>query len=261
MERYVNVRLVRRLGRCWQRSNANEEGLTLLEVLMAIIVVGISVSAVTPAFVLALATRVQSQRAEQAMQLAQEAIDRARIVMELGAVDDPGTPAVDDGIRANLLPADAGDGDLDAVAGAPDVFLAADDANCLNDYGNQPAVTEACSVDINNDGEADFAVQTYLANAIEHPTIPDELVAFDIGVRVYASEAVENIADLSTEPASVGLSNNPRGGETSSGRSRYLFAPLAVVYSTVVRSEEQNSLCDYYNYQGTDPLGVGLTCD
>ena len=252
---------LRHLTQPWLRAKTNEAGLTLLEALMAIIVIGITVSAITPAFVLALATRVQSQKAEQAMQLAQDEIDKARIAMELSAVDDPSTSDPDDGDRAELLPIDAGNGDIDEVEEAPAGILQPDDANCQGDYGMRPQPNQACLVDINGDGDADFAVQAYLGNVLNLPNI-NGLAAFDIGVRVYDRLAVEDgdLANLRTEPARVGLTSNPRTNEGSS----YLSAPLAVIYTTIVRSEERNSLCEYYQYQGVtfDQLNDrGLTCD
>ncbi|NER83155.1 MAG: type II secretion system protein [Leptolyngbya sp. SIO1D8] len=265
---------VERLLKQWFQSNNPEAGLTLIESLIAIIVIGLTVSAITPAFVLAVATRVQSQRTEQANQIAQDEIDKARIVMELGTVDDPGTPDVE--TRESFLPVDAGDEDVDAVE-APGTFLSLTNAGCLrDDLDDLPGVEEACSIDINGDGEADFAVQTYRVNSY---TAPDgEIAAFEMGVRVYAYEATKDPdatgdgdvdgIDVNTERASAGLTSGPRNNE----RGSYRFAPLAVVYATLVRSEEENSLCDYYQTVGlkegltpaqveADLAAKGVTCD
>ncbi|MBE7385370.1 MAG: hypothetical protein F6J95_028720 [Leptolyngbya sp. SIO1E4] len=253
---------IRRLMRQWLKTTANEGGLTLLETLVAIIVIGLTVSAITPAFVLAVATRVQSQKAEQASQLAQDAIDKARVVMELGSVEDLGAGGVA-AVREDFLPLDAGDVAATTV-GAPSRFLRLDNDSCEG-AAAQPASDEACSVDINGDGEADFAVQAYRVNSFAAPS--GELAAFDMGVRVYAYDATRDPADdgtadvavteLNTERASAGITNRARDDRGNG----YRFAPLAVVYTTIVRSEEDNSLCEYFENQGVDPVSRGLTCD
>ncbi len=61
-----------------------QQGFTIIESLMAIIVVTILLVGITPPIFLVVGTRVQNQRAEQAMQLAQLEIDRVRVLMERG---------------------------------------------------------------------------------------------------------------------------------------------------------------------------------
>ncbi|MGF1522739.1 MAG: hypothetical protein ACFBSF_10545 [Leptolyngbyaceae cyanobacterium] len=240
--------------RCAKRSDA-EGGLTLLEALMAIIVIGLAVSAITPSFVLALATRVQSQRAEQAAQLAQDQIDEARLIMELDSVEDPDDPGTVD--REDFLPVDTGDTGDTALreVDAPTIFLDVEDGSCSPVI--QPAETQACLVDVDGDDEDDFAVQAYRVNSY---TSPNGLAAFEMGVRVYHVAAEANLGSLSTDRTTVGLSSGPRG---DSDRG-YRIAPLSVVYTTIVRSEAENALCDYFAQQGLDEaelVNKGLTCD
>ena len=255
---------LRRLLHRALKSRGLDEGLTLLEALMAIIVIALTVSAITPAFVLALATRVQSQRAEQAAQLAQKQIDEARLIMELDSVDDPNT---DDGdptndtdveIREDFLPLDTGDAEVEDVD-APTAFLPIADAKCDGSLF-QPDETEACQVDVDGDDNADFAVQVYRVNSYSSP---NGLVAFQMGVRVYHIQASANLGNLRTERTSVGLSSGPYNNEERSYRS----APLSVVYATIARSEADNALCDYFqdpsqgNLSDTQAANKGLTCD
>lgn len=270
--------VVRHLTRLGLRVD-KDEGLTLLETLVAIIVIALTVSAITPAFILTVATRVQSQRAEQAMQLARSEVDKVRLAMELGSVDDPTTPNPDDGDRLLLLPADAGAVDPDDVA-APTTFVAATDASCSNTYGNQPGVAEACAIEISCDVadadcdvDADFAVQVYRVNSFASP-VTGEVAAFQMGVRVYAYEATRDenadgtanvdvtLADPDVGLAGAGLTTNPRNRESDDGTTgrSYRYAPLAVIYTTVFRGEEDTSLCDYYRFLGEDPVAEGLNC-
>lgn len=248
------------------------QGLTLLETLVAIIVITLTVSAITPAFVLTVATRVQSQKAEQAMQLARDEIDKARVIMELGEVTDAnGNPTE----RANFLPGDVTGVTDPSEVGAPTVFLAADTQSCTDPLQKSAlSFNEACAIEIDCDiaqGEdcldADFAVQTYRVGSFPNSTVGD-VVAFDIGVRVYAYDATKDVTDdgsqdvnvqgLSTNLARAGLTTNPRTFENGSYRN----APLAVIYTTITRSEEDESLCDYYEFldPGVDLAAEGLNC-
>ncbi len=65
------------------RSNSSS-GLTLIECLVAIIIVSLTVLAITPPILLATGTRVQSRRAEQANHIAQSEVDRLRLLVERG---------------------------------------------------------------------------------------------------------------------------------------------------------------------------------
>ncbi|MEM9817765.1 MAG: prepilin-type N-terminal cleavage/methylation domain-containing protein, partial [Cyanobacteria bacterium P01_D01_bin.6] len=68
-------------------SLSDESGLTLIECVMAIVVVGLMGAAIAPMMVASVATRVQSQKAEQALELAQGEIDRVRIQFEQNNLD------------------------------------------------------------------------------------------------------------------------------------------------------------------------------
>lgn len=262
--------LARWLHRGVRSARANESGLTLLEALVAIIVIGITASAITPAFVLAVATRVQSQRVEQAMQLAQSEVDKARLIMELGTIPDI-DDTEDPETRQSYLPLNVDDVDSLREVGAPAKFLKLDHENCEgDDPTKKPDPTEACAVDVDGDDRADFAVQVYRIN----PTLTadgSDIVAFDLGVRVYAFEATRDpdatgendvtVDELLTVRASAGLTSNTDDGEV---RANYRYAPLAIVYTAMARSETANSLCEQYRAQGLDEDAIaakGVECD
>ncbi|MEL6382667.1 MAG: hypothetical protein AAFQ89_09365 [Cyanobacteria bacterium J06626_18] len=264
MQRMSQTAMGRVVAKLLRQNPDEDSGLTLLETLVAIIVIALTVSAITPAFVLALATRVRSQRIEQAMQLARNEVDNVRLAMELTAVDNPNTAGITE-TRVDLLPEDVGTGEPRDVP-APTSFIDLEDAKCTR--ATKPASGEACMVSIDRidttapDKGADFAVQAYRVNSYT-PTGSTDPVAFEIGVRVYAYEAIENAAagNLTTVPTSAGLTSGT-DGETSS----YLSAPLAVIYTTIIRSEDREALCEYYqlpdvNPTGTDPISKGLKCN
>ncbi len=62
----------------------SEEGVSLIEALVGIMIITLVLSASAPPILLAAATRIQNQRAEQAMQIAQRELDRVRLLIEQG---------------------------------------------------------------------------------------------------------------------------------------------------------------------------------
>ncbi|MBT9315564.1 type II secretion system protein [Leptothoe spongobia] len=207
---------------------ADNQGLTLVECLVAITVIGVSVAMISPVVLLAVGTRVQSQRTEQALQLAQSEIDKLRLVIERG--DSSNIAAVN-----ALLPATPAGinsvADFEASVPPPeDIELTA-----ANRY--QTDLNFAKPVDIDSDGTTDFAIQLFRNST----TTTTSGVALDFGVRVYTANALDKpAADLGTEAARV----QGRGLSTGSAATN----PLAVLYTTVIKSDTATSLCDYYNY-------------
>ncbi|MEW6498819.1 MAG: prepilin-type N-terminal cleavage/methylation domain-containing protein, partial [Cyanobacteriota bacterium] len=130
-----------------------EQGLTLLECLVGIMVLAVIVSAITPPLLIAYASRVQNYRTEQALQAAQAEINRVRLLIEAGKFGE------DD--IAKLPPKraqTAQEFDLDNLVGAP----AQQNGNCpqQNVTGSTPQ-TNWCGIDTNNDGNLDLALQSF----------------------------------------------------------------------------------------------------
>lgn len=203
---------------------SKEAGLTLLECIIAIVVVGVVGVTIAPAMVVSVATRVQSQKAEQALQLAQGEIDQIRLEMERdGQIPD------DRIALATVAYTDLAD------AGAPTGLT-------TNDI---PTLVQAREIDLDNDGDADFAIQVFRSQ--EDVSVTDAsgdtfLQAFGLGVRVYDIEAFNSGETLLTDEGSLGFTS------TEGDRERN---PLAVLYTTVNSSETGNSFCDYVEF--TDP--------
>lgn len=225
---------------------ANNQGLTLIECLVAIVMVALVSSAITPALVISVATRVQSQRAEQALRIAQSEIDRVRLLAEQSQPDpndaDLRQTRLVEVTRANsatfvpIAPAALTEATVDTqpgpARGAPVARTAL--ANV-----NQTFRQEL--------GGNDFAVQVYRTQGLVRNGEP---LAFAVGVRVYDISAVESAGagNLSNEPLSLAV----RGGE---GQRRE--RPLAALYTTVAVSERGGSLCDFILF--TDTGGNAVT--
>lgn len=198
-----------------------EQGFTLLESLVGVLVITVVAVVITPPILISTATRIQNRRAEQAMQIAQAEVDRIRVFVEQGGDYSAKLPPILTGTINN--------GNIAEVA-APTTFVT---TRALSDS------TKAFGVDVDNDGQVDFYVQTFRdndANAIVTGAT-STLVAFQMGVRVYSK--VAQVGNLQKEIASLKFT-------TSFGSQE--FKPLAVVYTTISRSDAKISLEKYKQY-------------
>lgn len=203
-----------------------EAGLTLVECIMAIVVLGIVGAAIAPMLMISVASRINSQKSEQALQLAQGEIDRVRVLMERG-----------EGDSIEMPPATGDDTDVNDVP-APDTLETA--------FADVNAVTDARAVDIDGDGEDDFAIQSYTTKTFYVEGIPQ---VFDLGVRVYDVRAFTSGQNLGTDEASLALTNN--AGERTQ-------LPLSVLSTRVFFGENGQSFCNYIEFADSSadkPLG------
>ncbi|NJR37661.1 MAG: hypothetical protein HC781_01030 [Leptolyngbyaceae cyanobacterium CSU_1_4] len=219
-------------GQCLKSS---EQGLTLLECLMAVMVMGLTMAMITPPLVIAAATRVQNRQAEQAMQIAQGEVDRVRATL-----------ARENGQNLTLarLPAIATvSSNLEAVAppARPSTSspMKSSATTCgITNYNNgqQIAINQGLRVDVDGDCKADFFMQTFrTAGTIRgSASTPSD---FQLGVRVYSILAATSSGSLETKPASL---------QIVSGQGNRRTRPLAVLYTPFSQSDQGNALCSYH---------------
>jgi prepilin-type N-terminal cleavage/methylation domain-containing protein len=218
-------------------SKVREEGLTLMECLVAIVVIAITVAAIGPMLVFTVATRVQNQKTEQALQLAQGEIDKVRLVVEQGG--DYGGK-----LRGlSLLAAPASISSPTAVA-VPTAFIAS--------TASTTAITQARRIDTDGDGDNDFAIQLFRTQGIELPSQTAGITAstpvvFNIGVRVYDARAESNLGSLVASTTSLTFTS----GEGNRGRR-----PLAVLYGQIAQGDRDGSLCQYWEFTGSTPTNL-----
>ncbi len=216
------------------KSKKTEQGLTLMECLVAIAVIALTSAMIGPPLVLAAATRLQNRRAEQALQLAQGEVDRVRALVSLSQH------------QRQVLPAIAGAADLDAVpapANASAQMQSVD--NACSDYDGTPlAVTQVLPIDIDGDCEEDFLMQVFrnegdISNAENNRGTSGRPSTFNMMVRVYTSSARDNLggAALETDPASLRF---------TSGQGNQRTKPLAVITSEMSWSDADGSLFCYH---------------
>lgn len=220
--RLLRSQRVRAVG---DRANTTD-GFTILEALVAMVVAAIMIAVITPPMFLATAARVQQRRAQQSLQLAQSEIDRVRATVERGAYTATELPTAVGATLANVAAASTVHGQLKSTSSS----------GCNAYNGSTVASSALLPIDINGDCTSDYLVQSFRTTGPPGTAVP--VTGFQMEVRVYADipQLRANLGQLTATPARLS-SNGGFGGATRQ--------PLAVLRSTIVRPDTQNSLQDY----------------
>lgn len=250
----------RSLTLCWKepRHSETEQGLTLIEGLLAMVIIAITVVSISPPIFWATATRVQTQRAEQAQKIAQGEIDRVRNIVERNEVrtDDQKLrlpPSISGATESDVR--NRASGKFPAAPNAPKAqgkVMSIRDCGSSNDDGTASSTaSKFIQIDTNGDCRADYLVQTFRSQGLDQERNPfqgnanQDLAAFVMGVRVYAviAEPALTSGKGKTDPATLRATN---------GLGNQLDRPLAVMYSTIVRSTDSKNLELYQKLCGSD---------
>jgi type II secretory pathway pseudopilin PulG len=223
-----------------------EEGLTLIEGLIAIVIVSITVVMITPPIFWATASRVQTRRAEQALQIAQGEVERVRSLVERGTIQQLSATAA----LEQLPPTQAGL-DEEEVRQAGQVLapkaaktgLVTSLKNCTSTTINTGSTNEYAQVKIDTDASADcepnFLVQVFRSQGLDrdgNPVAAGQVpTAFVMGVRVYAAVAKDELTAGRGKEQQASLKG-------TSGLGQQKNFPLAVFYSTIVPSSQSGNL-------------------
>ncbi|MBW4513101.1 MAG: hormogonium polysaccharide secretion pseudopilin HpsB [Scytonematopsis contorta HA4267-MV1] len=171
-----------------------ERGFTIIESLMAIVVVSILLAAIAPVLSLSVATRVQSRRIELATQAARAYIDGVRSK----TITEPTSIAT---TSISAFPAPTTTGELTCSA---------------NSYCSAPSGTSLYCVDFDGNGRCDMGsvtdmiVQAFRYNRNATATASN---GYSLGIRVYRADAFRTSTTLFTN------SNNPRTSNANSGQN------------------------------------------
>ena len=246
-----SLSLTQRVAASRRRS---DQGLTLIEGLVAIVVVSITLVSITPPIFWATGTRVQNRRAEQALQLAQGEIDRVRTIVDQGQA------------TIKLLPPPVVGADNIRLANSVSVPTRAKSGivtvnpRCRTtaNNGESPALDEYIEINTDpNPGDPDdckpnFLMQTFRStgldgngNPVPGSAIPE---GFVMGVRVYSFVAKDNLINRTATGEQASLKG-------TNGLGNQLTRPLAVQYSTIVRSNASKTLSIYRELCPKDGLG------
>ncbi|MCU0551888.1 MAG: type II secretion system GspH family protein [Leptolyngbya sp. Prado105] len=226
----------------------SDQGLTLIEGLIAIVIIAITLVSITPPIFWAVASRVQTQRAEQSLQIAQGEIDRVRALVERNEVGSTQFSLLPP-VQAGATESDLRNKTSSAFPVAPTTAKAASAVRSIrdcsaaggNDDGNSGSASSFFRVDSSGDCRTDYLVQTFRSQGLDQNgnvfqgTSGQELAAFVMGVRVYAAVAEPSLTSSRGKTDAVSLKG-------TSGLGNQLDRPLAVMYSTIVRSTDSSNL-------------------
>jgi type II secretory pathway pseudopilin PulG len=232
-----------------------DQGLTLIEGLVAIIVITVTLVSITPPIFWATGTRVQNRKAEQASQLAQGEVDRVRTLLERGGYTLAQLPPIAPGANnANIRQA--------GIAPAPTASsgtMVSSNSTCNTDTGIPPAFGRYTAIDTDNlpgPCRAEFLIQTFRSPGVDENGAELTLAStslphgFVMGVRVYASVAETELAAGRGQTQQASLKG-------TSGLGGQRFRPLAVQYTTIVRSSASQNLSVYRTLCPTTSRGTG----
>ncbi|MDJ0795841.1 MAG: hormogonium polysaccharide secretion pseudopilin HpsB [Calothrix sp. MO_167.B12] len=199
-----------------------DSGFTILESLVAVVVVAVLMAAIAPAIVLSAAIRVQSRRVELATQAAKTYIEGVRT----GAISAGNAAlAVDTNTYSSLnaFPAPA----------VGTLTCSTDNAYC-----SAPTANLFC-IDGDNDGSGctlssgkDFIVQAFRYNTAS----TDATTGYLLGVRVYRADGFRNDGNLTKAPTKQGTVTGGLGDRK---------APLVEITTEISsQTDSFNELCD-----------------
>ena len=217
-------------------------GFTLIESLVAIVVISITLVAITPPIFWATGTRVQNRRAEQALALAQGEIDRVRAEVERGGGITPLDLPTSVGATATFTSYE-GPAPTAAWSKVRSTDPLKNTAEVVTSGVSRfPAANEYISVDTDGDGTADFLVQVFrdigVCDSTPTPCAAADVPRiFNMTVRVYSAIAKgSTLAKLENKRASL---------TGTTGTKQAKDRPLAVLSSQVARSVNSKTLGQY----------------
>jgi len=243
-----------------QNRAVKEQGLTLIECLVAVFVIGLTVTLITPPLFIAAATRAQNRRAEQALQIAQGEVDRIRVMVARGNHTLANLPKTI-GTTLQAYPPPTG-----FVAGS---LLKTSSNTCptsvvrYDDRAIDP--DKALKVDVDGDCTPDFFIQVFRTAGTVTADQSTRNVAdptqakpsdFQLGVRVYSM-----LADGTATGNSWGNLTSPvvqASLQMTNGEGSQRKRPLAIIYTPFSWSDQSTTLCDYF--QDNNPQALPGSC-
>jgi len=254
---------------------STEDGLTLLECLIAIAVVGITAALILPPLFLATGTRVQNRRAEQAFQLAQEEINRLQAMAANGDHQRNRLPvaAVTGTFRTNLaagsirqVPPPRGGpwgGEMRSASGSCNTYAPFNPSNPAAVVDIVP-LNQALAIDVDADCTADFYMQVFRdfgtysdreigTGSLASPPPTARPSVFRAAVRVYSTVPNRAPTSWASMPAPV----IPASLQFTSGEGNQRERPLAVMNSLITWSSAPFAACAM-QYQTATETGLTL---
>ncbi|BAZ51238.1 hypothetical protein NIES4103_38870 [Nostoc sp. NIES-4103] len=213
-----------------QPSLSSQSGFTIVESLVAILVVAILIAAIAPVIVLSVATRVQAKRIETATDAAKSYID---------------------GIRTGIIAAPAS-----PITGTTDEFAISDydppavgSLTCTaNDYCSVPASNLYC-VSLNGQNCTTTSTNNFVIQAIRYnkgtltgtsTNLVDPAKGYQLGIRVYRADGFADSIPLKKTKATP---PNPKQPTFAAGLGDRK-TPLVEITTEITKGVRFSDLCD-----------------
>lgn len=220
-----------------------DSGMSLMESLVAIVIIALMVVVTTPPIILAMATRIQSRRAQTAVTLAQKELERIRLIVDSGTYTNNMLPPV--GMAAGTPITNPSEISTTGAANGilPEPPCAVPEDPCTPYNYNQAWWV---------DDSQEYFIQTFRTTGVQQD---GQVVVFRMGIRVYSKVAEADIDSLRTESAPLYLTRGAgeravinRDDTDISARQRQF--PLAVIYADFSRGDLIGSLERYHEFIG-----------
>ncbi|MBW4430676.1 MAG: hormogonium polysaccharide secretion pseudopilin HpsB [Pelatocladus maniniholoensis HA4357-MV3] len=209
-------------------TQSNQRGFTIIESLIALLVVSILLAAIAPVITLAVATRVQSRQVELASQAARTYIDGVRT----GKIDAP-TSTGSDTLNAYTAPTTTGTLTCPTSTN-PNAYCTAPTGTSL--YCVNFDSTDGCQ----NSSLTDMVIQAFRYNPTSGSTAAN---GYSLGIRVYRADAFKLSTTLSRNNAG---GNNEKVTQNSfTGGAGQRTSPLVEMITDINETvPKYNDLCD-----------------
>jgi prepilin-type N-terminal cleavage/methylation domain-containing protein len=246
-------------------SPSSQSGFTLIECLIAIIIVGVLLVAVAPAVILSVATRVQARRVEGATEAARAYVDGVRA----GTIPAPPnvvllqpdkTNAVNQNLFAGIAPAPSGAAGWVCTATFPNSnpTYCVDGTSSTGLYCVDKDDTPGC----NSRSNRDFVVQAF--RSVTTPAALTDLTTsqaeankgYIMGIRVYRADALAINGPLQTSVNSQDPQGRARRQVAYAGGAGDRSSPL-LEFTTEIRGSgtDWKSLCERLGGCQSSPTG------
>lgn len=208
-------------------SHTSESGYTILESLVAMIVVAVMMSAVAPIIVFSVGTRVQARRTELAAQAARSYIDGVRA----GTIPDPTIAVVDPSATTDLT----GPGALDCP-NPPDAT-----SYCTTEINASSVSSALYCVDGGDGGDCTGLTDMVVYAIGFHGGSTDAAEGYELFVRVYRGSGIADAGQLSDQVSST--VNNAGLASRSTANGEIIEKPLFSTKTEI--SPTENSFQNY----------------
>lgn len=203
-----------------QPSSSSQSGFTIIESLVAIVVVAILLTAIAPVIVLSVATRVQARRVELGTQAARSYVDG----LKTGSITSPEVSA--SGVRDNFV---------NVAAPTPSALTCTN-----NNYCTAPASASLYCIDGNSDGVCTNArPNDLIIQAIRYSsTSTDATQGYLLGLRVYRADAFQDSGAILKSSDGV-----RRAQQTFRGTLGQRKAPILEFTTEIAASATYDTYC------------------